>query len=295
MATKTVVEASDVVEDVKELVEDTAELVEDGRKWIVTNPKVLVFGAILAGVAVGSAATYLVVSKRLKEKYRREADEQIEDVKNHYYTTIVVRDDAKGDLDELAAKYREETIEERAVASEIISENGYTSYDKVPPAEDEPEISVTQAIMEAAAPRERNVFESDDPDIYFDLEEELERRRARPNEPYVITKDEFDQGEMDFNQSQLTYFDGDGVLTDSQDTPIDDIDKIIGNENVLRFGHASGDPKIVYIRNARLELDFEVTHSDGKFAKEILGFDDPSERELRHAHRQPRRFRPSDE
>jgi hypothetical protein len=137
----------------------------------------------------------------------------------------------------------------------------------------------------------RNVFESDNPDTYFDPEEEAERRATKPNEPFVITADEFNENETDYEQQCLTYYDGDDVLADQQDQPIPEIDKVIGYENLLRFGHGSGDPMLVFIRNNKLEVDFEVTHSDGKFAKEVLGFDD----ELKHEDKRPKKFRPRHE
>lgn len=283
------VEIADVVEDVQELVEAKA-------SWITSNPKFLAIGASLLGVASGAALGYVIASKHLEKKWQSFADEQIASVKAHY---SVIRKDGKS-LSELAAAYPDEEKEQdKAVADEIIQEEGYTSYDKVEPTADPPEspleeeITVTQAIVEATSRRvvERNVFESDNPDTYFDFTEEMKRREEKPDEPYVITKEEFDNNESDFDQATLTYYDGDDVLADDKDSPIPEVDKVMGYENLLRFGHGSGDPEIVYIRNTKLQLDFEVTHSDGKFAKEVLGFDD----ELQHSDRRIRKFRASDE
>lgn len=293
MATKTeAIEASDVAEDVKELVEDAAEFVEARASWL-SNPKMHILGATLVGVAFGGALTYLVVSKRLSAKYQKEADAQIEDVKNRY--SVIHKNGTN--LEELAAVHPES---DRERAEDIITEQEYISYDQVETTAEAPEspveeaISVTQAIIEATSGEitHHNVFESDDPTTYFNFREEQARRKAKPDLPHVITKDEFDNNDTDYDQATLTYYDGDDVLADQQDSPVDNIEAVMGYENLLRFGHGSGDPRIVYIRNPKLELDFEVVHSDGKFAKEVLGFDD----ELQHSHRRPqRKFRPSDE
>lgn len=283
MAATKVVEASDVVEDVKEIVEDGVELVEDSASWLSQNPKALVFGAILAGVAVGSAATYLVVSKKLAARYRAEANAEIEDVKSRY--SLLAKEGENGDLEALAARYDDDP----EVQEEIIEDQGYKAYDKVPPVEEEVVIE-TSPIAEAL--RDRNVFESDDPTKYFNFDEELQRREEHPDEPFVITRDEFMESESE--QQSITYYEGDDVLADDADKPVD-IDSLIGVANVLRFGHGSGDPKVVYIRNPKLDLDFEVVHSTGKFAKEVLGFDDGQDAELRHADRRPRRFRSFDD
>jgi hypothetical protein len=79
-------------------------------------------------------------------------------------------------------------------------------------------------------------------------------------------------------------------LTDEVDTIVPDVDATVGVENMLRFGHGSGDPNVVYIRNPKLEADFEVTRSAGKYAKEVLGYDDGEH--LQHSRgREPRKFR----
>ena len=289
-----VVESSDLVEDAKDILEGTTDLVEDGASWLSQNPKAAMIIAATIGVLSGGLACYLVVNSRLKAKYQAIADEQIADVKSKYTVERIV--DPKPDLAVLAERAEALTKQE-----EIIERSGYLPYDKTPLAEavkglqgdpEEEEITVTQAIVEATLPIERNVFESDNPDTYFDFREELERREQHPLDPFVITQEEFNDNDTNFDQKTLTYYDGDDVLTDEQDQPLDEMDRVVGVENMLRFGHGSGDPNIVYIRNARLELDFEVVHSDGKFAKEVLGFDD----ELTHSdRRRPRKFRDSDD
>ena len=71
---------------------------------------------------------------------------------------------------------------------------------------------------------------------------------------------------------------------------IPDADDAVGEMNLHRFGHGSGDNNVVYIRNDRLENDFIVLRSQGEYAKEVLG--------LRHSHggsRKTPRFRGDDE
>lgn len=298
MATaQTAIQAADVAEDIKELVEDTAELVEGRISWVSSNPKALVAIASLTGVAVGVVLGFQIASKRVSKKWQEEADRQIEDVKNHY---AAVQD--KPSLADLASAYSDEEVEaDLREAVDILEKQDYVSYDKVPVTTEAPasvieDITITQAIVEAAsADRDviRNIFESDNPETYFDFEEELKRREEKPDQPFVITKEEFDNNETDYEQSALTYYDGDDVLCDPNDKPVDDIEMVMGHANVTRFGHGSGDPNVVYIRNNHLTLDFEVTFSEGKFAREVLGFEDG---ELQHSHRRPqRRFRDSDE
>lgn len=280
-----------VLAEASEVVEDAVDILEDRVSWLVKNPKALIGIALLTGVVVGSAATYLVVRQKLTSRFQAEADEQIQDVKDHY--AILNKEGKNGDLAALASVYSDE---ERAEGEKIAEREGYVAYDKIRPSVEKvvevtEEITVTQAIVEATLPIERNVFESDNPDDYFIFSEELVKREERPDEPYVITKEEWDANESDYDQAELTYYEGDDVLTDAMSKAVPDIDGTVGVENLLRFGHGSGDPNVVYIRNGILSLDFEMSHSSGKFAKEVLGFDD----ELTHSDRRPRKFRASDE
>ena len=52
--------------------------------------------------------------------------------------------------------------------------------------------------------------------------------------------------------------------------------------NLKKFGVGTKSKHLVHIRNPITEIDYEVAKSDGKYAREVLGFDD--EPELRHSH-----------
>lgn len=118
----------------------------------------------------------------------------------------------------------------------------------------------------------------------WDMELELSTRNGR--EPYVIHFDEFDEHDGTdggFVQKTLTYYEGDDIMTDEHDTPIYQYHTVTG---VLKFGHGSKDPNVVYIRNEELELEVEVLYMPGRFEVEVLGLDDEEtfvEGQIRHA------------
>jgi hypothetical protein len=85
-----------------------------------------------------------------------------------------------------------------------------------------------------------------------------------------------------YEKATVTYFSHDDVLADERDARIDGIDEQFGLENLERFGHGSEDPNIVYIRNDKLQIDFEVVKSDGSFTAEVLGIDEDSA-DLQHS------------
>jgi hypothetical protein len=123
----------------------------------------------------------------------------------------------------------------------------------------------------------------------FDYDAEIPLRSE--DAPYIISRDEFNQGEKDYAQDTLTFYVLDDTLCDARDQVIPDSDGAVGDVNLQKFGHGSGDNNVVYVRNDRMETDFEVLKSKNSYAKDVLG--------LRHADgggsRKRPRFRGEDE
>ena len=72
--------------------------------------------------------------------------------------------------------------------------------------------------------------------------------------PYVISPADFDTLD-DYEAYSLTYYE-DGVLTDEQDNPVEDIDAMIGRDSLNHFGEYEDDS--VHVRNDALQCDFEI-------------------------------------
>jgi len=121
--------------------------------------------------------------------------------------------------------------------------------------------------------RSKNVFQNEHGDDGVVPEAEV---RARTEEaPYLISKDEFMENETEYRQATLTYFAGDKTLVDDREepiVPITTVDEMVGINNLGRFGHFSGDPRVVYVRNDALDLEFEILLHDAKYAEEVAGF-----------------------
>jgi hypothetical protein len=130
---------------------------------------------------------------------------------------------------------------------------------------------------EETAPLRVNVFTIDDGS--WDYEAELSTRNDV--EPYVIHIDEFKDDEMGFHQETVTYYSGDQMMGDSRDKPIYGYHKIMGE---LKFGHGSGDKNVVYIRNEKMRMEWEVLLHTGKYAHEVEGFSvERDDEELKHS------------
>lgn len=74
------------------------------------------------------------------------------------------------------------------------------------------------------------------------------------DEPYVIKPEIFGE-EDDYEEVSLTHY-ADGVLCDEQDNPIEDVDGLVGADYAEHFGEYEDDS--VFIRNDRLQIDFEI-------------------------------------
>jgi hypothetical protein len=111
-----------------------------------------------------------------------------------------------------------------------------------------------------------SVFDPDATEDVWDYDLEIAGRN--PDNPYVIHRDEFDDEEKGYSHSTLTYYKGDDVLCDESDVPIYNAEKIAAP---LLFGHGTNDPNVVYIRNERLEAEYEVMLDSGYYSVEVLG------------------------
>lgn len=105
-----------------------------------------------------------------------------------------------------------------------------------------------------------NVFEHED---VWDYEAEHESRYA--DTPYIIHVEEYKADDMGFKQATVTYYAGDDIMVDVNDVPIYNHAGIMGE---LKFGHGSGDPMVVYIRNESIHKEWEVLHHSGSFSLE---------------------------
>jgi hypothetical protein len=129
-----------------------------------------------------------------------------------------------------------------------------------------------------------NVFLNENED--WDYDAELSTRNGEV--PYIISQDEFVADEMGFKQDTVTYYVGDDIMADPMDTPIYNYSALMGD---LRFGHGSKDPNVVYIRNEKMHIEWEVLRHTGHFSVEVMGLIREQELEDEIRHSSVRKFR----
>lgn len=84
--------------------------------------------------------------------------------------------------------------------------------------------------------------------------------------PHVIAPDEFGNDD-EYETVSLTYY-ADGVLTDEDDIPIEDVDDLVGEDSLTHFGEYEDDS--VHVRNDRLKCDYEILYDTRNYS-DVVG------------------------
>lgn len=254
---------------------------------------VIIVGVSAFSTTVGVIAGSILTKRRLMTKLDETLEQEIAETRAHL-ATVYKKDLSPAEAVELLIPAEDRPKQETMVAAKsamrayqgekvnvVTSSEGLINpVDKIVPVE--PVVIIEEATIV------RNIFVDNVAlnDEDFDLEEE---RLARRNGiPYVVTREEYDENPDQYEQISLTYFGYDDVLVDDDEKSIDNIEDYVGKHNLQRFGHGSGDPKVVYIRNELKEMDYEVLRSDGSYAEEVLGLTSDDDSHLEHSSRSRR-------
>lgn len=206
-----------------------------------------VFGAVLfaTGAVIGSVATWFAI----KTKYEQIAQEEIDSVKVEFDQLVKNRKKEMEIYHKIMdAKKNEETEEDDD--SDV----------------DDSEYEQTMIDYNNLT---RNYSSSGDEDDESDKngEEGVERGEDEVsyiNGPYVISPEEFND-RTDFSAQPLDYY-ADGVLADGWGVKMD-IEETIGEESLNHFGEYDDD--VIYVRNERTEIDYEVTKDPRTYEERI--------------------------
>lgn len=92
---------------------------------------------------------------------------------------------------------------------------------------------------------------------------EPEKLEVQPvgKKPYVISPDEF--ADLDDYEVETLFYFADGVLTDSDYTPIEDVEGMVGSNALNHFGDYEDDS--VFVRNENYKTDYEILSRLDKF------------------------------
>lgn len=131
--------------------------------------------------------------------------------------------------------------------------------------EDEPEKKIRVKDSDAEDIRKsynRNVFEEPytNEEIFGDEEEDVIEEAPREGireDPYPITADEFANEQRYFDKTTIFLYE-DGIATDEQERYVDDLDQLIGVDNLRRIHELMNEDGSVLIRNEMRSTDYEI-------------------------------------
>lgn len=260
----------------------------------------------VVSAAAGAAGAYFLTKRHIENK----AQAEILDIRNTY---AAMRDKLVSDLtrstvpttEELEEASEKETAPERLDAplgvvvdeevleyADRVEREGYTHYsnkDVHPPRPQDLKVI--------------NVFDQDGPNNMAEaaghdhVDEPEEEGEPNKDYPYIIdtqafmeeTLVPFGDAEQYHDKITLTYFEKDDTLCDESESPIPDVETIIGSDALSNFGRKSEDTNIVYIRNHAIATDFEIIRDRRSFATVVHGIPDDEDEGPR-----VRKFRESD-
>lgn len=189
------------------------------------------FAMFLAGATVGAAATWLC----LRRYYEQITQEEIDSVKAAFAERKpVIANIAKNEKSNEKQEENQHKADIAKLKPDLVNyaaklqEEGYTNYTEH---------------------SKKNTEEKKD--------------EPMPNEPYVISPDDY--GENDnYTQISLVYYAGDRVLADDEDEVVEDIEDTVGEDFAEHFGEYEDDS--VFIRNDRLRCDYEILRDNRSFS-----------------------------
>jgi hypothetical protein len=254
--TEAVAEAADTV------AEEATHIAEVSRRLSGREIRLVLAGVGVGGIVVGVAAFFQ--DKRLRKQYEQQAEDEINQMREHFRAKEVAREE-KPALEELQG---------------VVEDAGYSN-PKTDPA--------TKAVIDRLNQKNlhtevetHNVFEDQVAapiEGGWDYATELANRLDNRKQPYVIHIDE--HGELDNTETTFAYYEGDDVVCDEEDRIITNPEGIIGVDFREKFGHGSGDPNTVYIRNDEISADVEVCSTPGMYSIEVQGLNPETDEDPR--------------
>ena len=184
----------------------------------------------IGGVAVGSFVTW----RLLKEKYIRQTQEEINEVREHYRKK---KESEEVTVDSNGATETNEKPDLIAYAAKL-TKNGYIDYTNPKSL-----VKATGDMVDTVAQKDNE--ESSDPVILND---------PSYQPPYIISPDDFATDD-EYTIVNLNYY-IDGILTDEDDNIVENVDDVVGLENLNHMGEYEHDA--LHIRNENYKCEYEI-------------------------------------
>jgi hypothetical protein len=208
--------------------------------------------AMGAGALIGGGIGY-VIAHILVERFMTKPEEQAEQEESN--NDFVSPDESE----EAALTDDEEPASHRIMLRKHSPEIDYTKYANIDPKPD---------LIKLAAKYNKGVVEGDVPETHNIFEDaRIEKENPKPvdpNEPHVVTVDEYLENPNNYTYTALLYHGPDDILCTEKGLPLREPEKLLG-DSLNKFEGMT----VVYVANPRLKALYEVDYIDEPFlAKE---------------------------
>lgn len=232
------------------------------------NTIVKVALGFVAGAVTGGVGTYF----GLRSRFARETQKEI----NEYREVARQRIRAANEFVDKMTKEEKKSEEAYDKAANSYDKFvDYTSYYDEERCNLRDKLNaVSQAVKDEDFDKhmaEREYPEEDEEDLNEELDNEekienLHKAREDQKVPYPISAAEFHNTQQWYEKITLTYFEGNDVLTDDREDPIDNPEELVGTDYKKFFGIDENEPDIVMIRNDCNGCDYEICRVPASYA-----------------------------
>lgn len=196
---------------------------------------------LITGLGIGAVA---LVAVRNRDRIKHE--EEIESVKNAYRKAFSVTTD-----DEIKQTIGPKKADELREANQRIDYNKYAKLVR--------DVDIGD-ITKIVTGNEYEDTPLEGPSEDETEEEEEHPPEGGPQEPFVITPEEF-AGEPEYAKEDLDYYIVSNTLVDEHDVEVDDIERLIGYDNLRHMGEI--EPGCLWVRNPNIMTDYQIVGIHG--------------------------------
>lgn len=196
---------------------------------------------LITGLGIGAV---VLVAVRNRDRIKHE--EEIESVKNAYRKAFSVTTD-----DEIKQTIGPKKADELKEANKRIDYNKYAKLVR--------DIDVSD-MTKIVTGNEYEDTPLEGPGMDEIEEEEDHPPEGGPQAPFVITPEEF-AAEPEYAKEDLDYYIVSDTLVDEHDVEVDDIERLIGYDNLRHMGEI--EPGCLWVRNPNIMTDYQIVGIHG--------------------------------
>lgn len=255
-----------------------------------------VVGTSVVSTTIGWFASKHLVEKKITASVGAEFDarmeEELDKIRGEYaavhkpqYPTP--KDAVRDLIGEEASEEEVATTSQFPPASELVPDSvkknvNYSGLPPLKPTEGEKvtEVSVKvdgDEVTQVEVVEKSNTLVNGVPIDPSEWVDDRDLRDWKSGAPNMISEDEYNKNDSDFDQITLTYFKEDQTLVDENDQIIEDTDTVVGDNNLRKFHLNSGANRtVMFVRNDTMSADYMILASGNSYARGVLG-------EIRHA------------